>query len=258
MAIFGLDAQNPGTTYKKNTNANGGKAYFIQNIGERVNGVNRLQWVLDDAVPVWDVKFTTVTPAPPQPSTYPFSYLHQVLNNVDYYFFANSTDHAIAAQVRLRGKITPQIMDPHTGAITNAQFQNVTESGQDVTVVSLNVGAVKSVFIRNATPAVVGFHGAPVASLTKGTMDVVLRTSRSSSIHLGAIPLVKAGENARIEIFGMDGRLIGASERAAGVPGSRAIVFNLNETAERMTFGMYVCRIKATGVEKVMNFTIVK
>ena len=56
----------------------------------------------------------------------------------------------------------------------------------------------------------------------------------------------------------MDGRLVGASEHAPEVQGSRAIVFNLNETAERMTFGMYVCRIKAAGFEKVMNFSIVK
>jgi hypothetical protein len=151
-AMFGLDPKNPGVTYTKNTNANGGKAYWIQNINESISGIDRLTWVLDDALPVWDVKIdeSLTTPGP-------FSYIHKVLDGGDYYFFANSGTSAIATTVKLKGKLTPRIMDPHTGSITDAQFQNTIEAGQDVTVVTLKVNAVQSTFIAgtckiDATP----------------------------------------------------------------------------------------------------------
>jgi hypothetical protein len=80
------------------------------------------------------------------------SYIHKVHDGHDCYFFANSSDSLVDTKVRLRGKITPRIMDPHTGIISDAQFQNATESGQDVTVVTLKINPIQSLFIRNEIP----------------------------------------------------------------------------------------------------------
>jgi hypothetical protein len=143
--IFGLDPNAKESPYKKNTNSHGGKAYFIPDISDTVDGTDRLTAALDDAVTVWDVRFDTAIP--PGGKHGEVSYIHKVLESRDYYYFANSSDSLIDTKVHLRGKITPRVMDPHTGLTTDAQFQNTVESGQDVTVVTLRIDPVRSVFI---------------------------------------------------------------------------------------------------------------
>jgi len=251
-AIFGLNAANPGTAYKKNTNASGGKAYFIQNIDESVSGVDRLTWVLNDAALVWDVKIDAALSV----SGGPFSYLHKVLNNVDYYFFANSSNTAINTQVRLRGKITAQMMDPHTGVISNPAYQNVTESGEDVTVVTLKVDPIKSAFIRNATPVAVGSSGKLHTVRSAGMMDIVLRTGRGTSIRIGEIPRIQTNMKARLDLFAMDGRLLFSLDSRKQPAGTNAIVFECKDV--RMAAGAYVCRIQATGFAQTFGFSMVK
>jgi hypothetical protein len=125
-------------------------------------------------------------------------------------------------------------------------------------VVTLKVDPIKSVFIRNATPAVLGFRGMPAKAITKGNVDVFLRTSRFSSVHLGSIPQPGAGEKLRMEIFGMGGKLVAASERDARTSGSHAMVFDIGEGAKRLSFGMYICRIKAAGFVKGISFAVMK
>ena len=146
--IFGLDPAKEGLAYTKTANKNGGKAYFIPDIDERVNGTNRLAMVLNDAVAVWDVQFeqdVAITSSKGE-----LSYIHKVKNNVDYYYFANSSDNPIDTWLRLKGRLTPDALDPHTGTIGAIAFLNITADGQDITRIHLKLAPNKSLFIRNA------------------------------------------------------------------------------------------------------------
>lgn len=150
--IFGLDPGRQGHPYTRNTNANGGKAYFVPNIDEAVAGTTRLAMVLNDAVSVWDVRFEEDIAI--KSAKGKLSYIHKVRDNADHYFFANSSDDSINTWVRLRGKLAPELWDPHTGTIGAADFQNIRQEGQDVTRVHVALGANRSVFVRAPGQAV--------------------------------------------------------------------------------------------------------
>ncbi|MEI6179031.1 MAG: glycosyl hydrolase, partial [Verrucomicrobiota bacterium] len=147
--MFGLDPNKTGHPYTKVTNAAGGKAYFVPNIDEGIEGTNRLAEVLNEAVAVWDVRFEDDIAI--KSAKGKLAYIHKVKDNADYYFFANSSDDSINTWVRLKGMLKPELWDPHTGAIGAASFQNLKQDGQDVTRVQLKLGANKSVFVRNSS-----------------------------------------------------------------------------------------------------------
>ncbi len=146
--MFGLDPDKQGHPYTKTTNAGGGKAYFVPNIDEGVDGTSRLAAVLNEAVAVWDVRFEEELAI--KSAKGKLAYIHKVRDNAEYYFFANSSDDNINTWVRVRGKLKPELLDPHTGAITAAEFQNIQQDGQGVTRIRLKLGANKSVFVRAA------------------------------------------------------------------------------------------------------------
>jgi hypothetical protein len=146
--IFGLDPNKSGHPYTKNTNASGGKAYFVPNIDEGVEGTSRLAAVLNEAVAVWDVRFEDQIVI--KSAKGKLAYIHKVRDSADYYFFANSSDDSINTWVRLKGKLKPELLNPHTGAITAAEFENIKQDGQEVTRVRLTLEANKSVFVRSS------------------------------------------------------------------------------------------------------------
>jgi hypothetical protein len=49
--------------------------------------------------------------------------------------------------VRLRGKVTPEAWDPHTGQFSIPQYSHIVEDGQPLTRVKLSLSPVHSVFI---------------------------------------------------------------------------------------------------------------
>jgi len=147
-SIFALDPNKTGHKYTKNTNAKGGKAYFVPDIDESVGGASRLAMVLNDAVTVWDVQFEEDIAI--KSAKGKLSYIHKVRDSVDYYYFANSSDDGINTWVRLRGKLKPERLDPHTGAVGKMVYQNVKEGGQDITRINLKLDANKSAFVRNS------------------------------------------------------------------------------------------------------------
>jgi len=146
--IFGLDPNRAGHRYTKNQNANGGNAYFIPDIDENVAGTTRLAAVLDDALPVWDVRLEEDIII--KSAKGKLSYIHKIREGCDYYFFANSSDDGVDTWVRLKGRLRPELLDPHTGTIHGVAFQNIKEGGQDITRIQLKLGANKSAFIRDA------------------------------------------------------------------------------------------------------------
>jgi putative intracellular protease/amidase len=149
--MFGLDPNKTGHPYTRNAHASGGKAYFVPNIDEGVEGTSRLAAVLNEAVAVWDVRFEEDIAI--KSAKGKLSYIHKVRDNADYYFFANSSDDNVNPWVRLKGKLKPELLNPHTGAIGAAEFQNLKQDGQEVTRIRIKLDANKSVFVRASGPA---------------------------------------------------------------------------------------------------------
>jgi hypothetical protein len=76
------------------------------------------------------------------------SYIHKRKDGKDLYYFANSTGENIETMVEVRGKMTPQYFDPHTGEKTEAQKMSYVKKGNHVyTRFELTLGAVETLFV---------------------------------------------------------------------------------------------------------------
>ncbi len=75
------------------------------------------------------------------------SYLHKVIEGRDVFFFANSSDQAVATSVRLRGSFAAELWDPHTGSTAKLKTRRATDRGYQVTEFDLSLPPVHSVFI---------------------------------------------------------------------------------------------------------------
>ncbi|MBI1390891.1 MAG: hypothetical protein GC154_20870 [bacterium] len=115
------------------TNQNGGRAVFIQNPTPEVLR-NRLDRMLND----YDAAF--------QPG-HELRYIHKVYQDRDIYFFANLHKQPVASWVLLRGGVTPEIWNPHTGEITAPQFKVISENGITQTRVWIDLPPMRSTFI---------------------------------------------------------------------------------------------------------------
>ena len=102
---------------------------------------DNLREALDLALPVCDVD---VGRSPG------LRYIHRVMNGRQVYYFANLDDKAAAATVTLRGRLTAELWDPHTGRFSVPEFTHATDQGQAVTRVKLTLGPIRSCFIIGA------------------------------------------------------------------------------------------------------------
>ncbi|MEI7935430.1 MAG: glycosyl hydrolase [Verrucomicrobiota bacterium] len=128
------------TPFQTRTNGNGGKAYFAAQ-----PTVAALQAMLDNALPVPDVAFDESLRVSSGDGA--LSYLHKQKDGREIYFFANSSDDAVDTFVRLRGNLTPQFWNPHTGEMTPAKVTHVQEHGQAITRLHLKLAPVTSLFV---------------------------------------------------------------------------------------------------------------
>ena len=119
-------------------NAKGGKAWFLPS-----PGVAALKAVLTEALPDGDVVIE-------QDRTLRggnFSYIHKVKDGKSMYFFANSSDAEVDTWVALRGKLTPEIWNPHDGKIGPAEVEHVIGKEGPVTRVHVKLAPVRSLFL---------------------------------------------------------------------------------------------------------------
>ena len=128
------------TPFHTNANRAGGKAYFAPR-----PTVGTLQAILDDALPVPDVAFDPSLRVSSGNGS--LSYLHKQKDNREIYYFANSSDDAVDTFVRLRGNLTPQLWNPHTGDKTPAEVTHLMDHGQAVTRLHLKLAPVTAVFV---------------------------------------------------------------------------------------------------------------
>ena len=125
-------------------NAKGGKAWFLPS-----PGVAALKVVLTEALPDGDVVIE-------QDRTLRggnFSYVHKVQDGKSMYFFANSSDAEVDTWVALRGKLTPEIWNPHDGKIGPAEVEHVIGKEGTVTRVHIKLAPVRSLFLVAADTA---------------------------------------------------------------------------------------------------------
>jgi hypothetical protein len=122
------------------SNAKGGKSWFLP-----VATASNLRKALDDALEVHDVEFENDASV---------RYIHKVRGNRNIYFFSNLSGAPVDTFVRLRGKQTPQLWDPHTGTILmKPEFSVVRENGLESTRIRLSLGRTRSVFAVSGTAA---------------------------------------------------------------------------------------------------------
>ncbi|WP_075559720.1 glycosyl hydrolase [Parabacteroides timonensis] len=75
------------------------------------------------------------------------NYIHKMNGGQAVYYFANLKDCPYHAEVVLRGKITPVLLDPHTGRQTDVVYKHQLSHGTEITSVILSIEKNSSVFI---------------------------------------------------------------------------------------------------------------
>lgn len=116
-----------------NRTATSGNVYFIEHPAPAILA-NRLAACLD----VPDVAF---------PTGQALNYIHKEVGRQSVYYFANLKDRPYAANVVLRGKVTPRLLDPHSGESAEVRYQHHVSHGMETTSVLLPISSNSSVFI---------------------------------------------------------------------------------------------------------------
>ncbi len=141
--IFSVDPIHQGdlTETVLSENAAGGKAVFIPQ-----PDVAKLKAVLDKNSAAADVVFADNPVLKTDMGK--FNYIHKIKDDKHIYFFTNSSDEAISTDVLLRGRLKPEVWNPHTGLIKKEVVCELEEiGGQVFTRFQLQLEAVKSVFV---------------------------------------------------------------------------------------------------------------
>jgi len=111
----------------------GGRTIYLNSPNE-----SNLRQALDKALGVYDVDIQC---------SQKLRYIHRVNGRTQVYFFANIGETTADAMVRLRGKIKPELWDPHTGGFSVPEYSYAGEGGQAITSIKLALKPVRSVFI---------------------------------------------------------------------------------------------------------------
>ncbi len=126
------------------SNGNGGRAYFTPQ-----PTAETLQAILKEALDVPDVSFENALAASSGGGM--LSYLHKVKDGAHLYYFANSSNDRVDTWVRLRGKMTLQAWNPHTGAMTPLEYTHLGGKPGGTTRVRLMIEPVESLFLVEAS-----------------------------------------------------------------------------------------------------------
>ena len=138
--IFNINALTLDTTrIQQNSNDKGGYSVFIPKPDK-----SSLAEILNSKLPP-DVEFAS----DPQLARDfgKFSYIHKINHGRDIYYFANSSNQTVETDVLLRGELSLEEWDPHTGSIVKEiKTGYVDRQGQLFTKFSLGLEPVTSIF----------------------------------------------------------------------------------------------------------------
>lgn len=116
-----------------NRQSSSGKVFFIEKPAPEI-----LKEKLAACYEVPDVAF---------PDGQELNYIHKMNGAQAVYYFANLKDRPYHAEVVLRGKITPVLLDPHTGRQTDVVYKHQLSHETEITSVILSIEKNSSVFI---------------------------------------------------------------------------------------------------------------
>lgn len=74
-------------------------------------------------------------------------YIHKVNDGRDVYYLANLGSSPVSTWVELRGTLTPETWDPHTGDISNPEYAHEPRGASGITKVKVELPPTKSLFI---------------------------------------------------------------------------------------------------------------
>ncbi len=131
--MFGTREPSTSADYSLKANAHGGMAIRLNVLSPAT-----LRKALDKALDVYDVQFET---------NKVLRYIHKIKDSRNIYLFANIAAKTIDTHARIRGRVQPEIWNPHTGEISKAECTHEAKAGMDVTVVRITLAPFKSVFI---------------------------------------------------------------------------------------------------------------
>jgi len=97
-----------------------------------------LQDTLDRMVDVYDVEFDEGKA---------LRYIHKIMDGRHIYLLANLGNSAISTQVRLRGRLRPELWNPHTGEISMPSCSHEKMDAIEVTRIEVKLLPTTSVFI---------------------------------------------------------------------------------------------------------------
>ncbi|MCF7974603.1 MAG: hypothetical protein K9N55_12360 [Phycisphaerae bacterium] len=121
------------TMFFRAANEQGGRAVFLE-----TPTADSLRETLDRMVDVYDVTCEVGKT---------LRYIHKVRDGQDIYFLANLTQSPISTWVALRGTVSPESWNPHTGEISEPKTVYEKKSLTDVTRVQIELPPIKSLFI---------------------------------------------------------------------------------------------------------------
>jgi hypothetical protein len=119
-------------------NSKGGRAWFIPS-----PQVAALKAVLAEALPDGDV----VIEQDLTTQGGNFSYIHKVKDGRSLVFLGNSSEAEVDTWVALRGKMVPELWNPHDGSIGPAEYEHATGQEGSITRVHVKLPPVRSLFL---------------------------------------------------------------------------------------------------------------
>jgi len=114
-------------------NEQGGMAVFLKRPTART-----LQETLDRMLAVYDVEF--------EPGK-ALRYIHKIKDENHIYFLANLGETPIATRMELRGRLCPELWNPHTGDISVPKYLHEKRDTVDVTKLKIDLAPTRSLFI---------------------------------------------------------------------------------------------------------------
>ena len=124
-------------SYTSQTGKRGGKAFFISMPAAAI-----LKSVLDEPDWTWDTRFGQGVAV----SGGNLTYIHKKLNGRNIWFFANSSGTPVEVPVVLKGSLSLEAWNPHSGQISLLNTDGKTERGTPCTRGKLKLGPEESVF----------------------------------------------------------------------------------------------------------------
>lgn len=114
-------------------NPQGGMAVFLKQ-----PSASSLREALDRMQDVHDVRFEVGKE---------LRYIHKVKDGRDVYYLANLGSSPVSTWVELRGTLTPETWDPHTGDISSPEYAHEPRGSSRITKVKVELPPTKSLFI---------------------------------------------------------------------------------------------------------------